>query len=112
MSHSSTIDAIPHTGWLSIYQLTGRKATATTPETKGIMPIGRSTWLKGVKAGRFPQPVKFGARLVLWKAEDVRLVVENGGALPTFVRKPDLTGRNFDVARAARKAAKEARAAA
>lgn len=92
MSHSSTIDAIPQTGWLSINQITSRKATATTPETKGILPVCRSSWIKGVKSGRFPKPVKFGARLVLWKAEDVRLVVENGGAMPTFVRKPDLTG--------------------
>ena len=108
----ATIDSIPHTGWLSIYQITGRKATATTPEVKGIMPVGRSTWLKGVKAGRFPQPAKFGARLVLWKAEDVRLVVENGGAIPTYVRKPDLTGSKTVGRIGSKKAAKEQAAAA
>jgi prophage regulatory protein len=107
---TSTIDSIPSTGFLSINQITSCKAQGRV----GILPVARSTWIKGVESGQFPKPVRFGARLVLWKAEDVRLVVENGGALPNFVRKPDRAGCNLPwlQTKQAKKAAKEQAAAA
>jgi len=42
----------------------------------GPIPIGRSTWWAGVKAGRFPKPVKIGPRTTAWRVEDIRALVE------------------------------------
>jgi prophage regulatory protein len=42
----------------------------------GPIPVGRSTWWAGVKAGRFPKPVKLGPRTTAWRAEDIRALIE------------------------------------
>lgn len=42
-----------------------------------IFPIGKSTWWDGVKDGRFPKPVKLGARTTAWNIADIRDLVEN-----------------------------------
>ncbi|MFG1433407.1 AlpA family phage regulatory protein [Xanthobacter sp. V2C-8] len=44
----------------------------------GPIPVARSTWYAGVQAGRFPRPVKLGARAVAWRASDIANLVENG----------------------------------
>lgn len=41
-----------------------------------ILPIGRSTWWAGVKAGRFPQPIKLGPRTTCWRKSDIQKLVE------------------------------------
>ena len=38
----------------------------------GPLPIGRSTWWRGVKSGRFPKPIKFGPNTSMWDVEDIR----------------------------------------
>ena len=47
----------------------------------GPLPISRSTWWAGVRAGRFPQPVKLGPRITAWRSEDIQGLIEqfNGG---------------------------------
>ncbi|GDX55543.1 hypothetical protein LBMAG29_08530 [Methylophilaceae bacterium] len=50
-------------------------------EVLGLIPLGRTSWLNGVKGGLYPKPVKLGARSVAWKVEDIRALVERlGGA--------------------------------
>ena len=44
----------------------------------GPIPVGKSTWWAGVKDGRFPKPVKLGARLTVWRVEDIRALIANG----------------------------------
>ena len=46
-------------------------------EVLKIFPIGKSTWWDGVKEGRFPKPVKLGARTTAWNIADIRSLVEN-----------------------------------
>jgi hypothetical protein len=43
---------------------------------KGILPITRSSWFRGVNEGRYPQPVKLGAA-AFWRAEHIRAIAEN-----------------------------------
>jgi len=45
---------------------------------RGPIPISKSTWWAGVKDGRFPRPVKLGPRITVWRAEDIRALIENG----------------------------------
>lgn len=41
-----------------------------------IIPVGKSTWWKGVKEGRYPQPVKLGPRTTAWVAADIYAMFE------------------------------------
>lgn len=45
---------------------------------KSPIPVSKSTWWAGIKDGRFPKPVKLGARITAWKAEDIRDLFERG----------------------------------
>lgn len=39
------------------------------------VPISRGSWLAGVKAGRYPKPVRLSERRVFWRASDIRSFV-------------------------------------
>lgn len=41
-----------------------------------FVPVSRSNWWAGVKAGRFPKPVKLSERVTCWKSCDIRRLVE------------------------------------
>lgn len=43
-----------------------------------LIDVSKSTWWKGVKDGRFPQPVRFGSRLTMWRVEDIKRLIEQG----------------------------------
>jgi prophage regulatory protein len=43
----------------------------------GVLPVSRSTFLAGVRAGRFPQPVKLGPRMTAWDAGEIRAFIAN-----------------------------------
>lgn len=55
---------LPETGFLRL------------PEVLKLYPVSRSTWWAGVRAGRYPQPVKIGERCTAWRAEDIRDLIE------------------------------------
>lgn len=44
----------------------------------GPVPVGKSTWWEGVKDGRFPQPIKLGPRISVWRAEDIEELLVKG----------------------------------
>jgi len=46
------------------------------PPIDPLLPIGRSSWWAGVKAGRFPQPVKLGPRTTVWRRRDIIRLIE------------------------------------
>lgn len=43
-----------------------------------IVPVSRSSWLNGVRDGRFPAPVALGPRTVAWRYSDIEKVCEEG----------------------------------
>lgn len=59
----------PQTGFVRLKQI-------LSPH--GPIPVSKSTWWAGVKDGRFPKPLKLGARVTVWRAEDIHLLLENG----------------------------------
>lgn len=63
--------ALPETGFLRISQI-----LAPT----GPIPVSKSTWWAGVKDGRFPKPLKLGARVTVWRVEDIRQLISEGVA--------------------------------
>lgn len=42
----------------------------------GPLPISKSTWWAGVAAGRYPKPLKLGARCTVWRVTDIRGLIE------------------------------------
>ncbi|WP_245909625.1 helix-turn-helix transcriptional regulator [Sphaerotilus hippei] len=49
------------------------------PEVLALFPVSRAGWYQGVKVGRYPAPVKLGARSVAWRRADVeKLIAELG----------------------------------
>jgi len=55
---------IPETGFLRL------------PQVLSVIPVGKTCWWEGVKAGRFPKPVKLSARCTAWRAEDIRELIK------------------------------------
>lgn len=48
---------IPKQAYLRLHQIVG---------PNGILPISKSSWHAGVRAKRYPQPVKLGPRTTAW----------------------------------------------
>ena len=71
---------LPATGYLRLPQILGKPATDTAPAIPAIFPVCRSTWWAGVKAGRYPQPVKLGDRITAWRVEDICALIERVAA--------------------------------
>lgn len=63
--------------YLRIWQIVGDKKRGIEP----LLPIGRSTWLAGVKSGKYPKPVKLGDKTTAWRKADIVALLESfGGA--------------------------------
>ena len=52
---AETIQAAPTEIFLNVSQVVER------------LPMGRSTWLEGVKAGKYPAPVRLSPQRPVWK---------------------------------------------
>ncbi|MCC7280083.1 MAG: AlpA family phage regulatory protein [Chromatiaceae bacterium] len=66
---------LPEEGFCRIAAIIGDKRR----NIEGIFPVSRSEWYAGIKSGKYPAPVKLGARLSVWRVQDVRrLLVEIG----------------------------------
>ncbi len=44
-----------------------------------LIPISKSAWWEGCRAGRFPQPIKLGPRTTAWRVEDIRDLIDRLG---------------------------------
>ena len=49
------------------------------PQVLALIPVGRSSWWRGCKEGRYPKPVKIGPRTTVWRAEDIAALVQSLG---------------------------------
>lgn len=62
---------IPETGFLRLPQIIGDSKRGIPP----LIPVKKSCWWQGVRDGRFPKPVKLGARATAWKVEDILALI-------------------------------------
>ena len=68
---------LPETGYLRLRDIIGRPPTADDPGTPALVPVSASTWWKGVKSQRYPQPTRaLGARITAWRVEEIREFLE------------------------------------
>ena len=47
------------------------------PPIPAKIPISKSAWYDGIKAGRYPRPLKLGPRTSVWRSEDIDALCEN-----------------------------------
>lgn len=64
---------LPETGFLRLPQIIGN--LKAEPPIPPVIPVCKSAWWAGVKSGRFPKPVKLGARVTAWRVEDIRALI-------------------------------------
>lgn len=77
MNEQVPVPMLPESGYLRLAQIIGRSAGKGRPAIPPIIPVSRSTWWAGVKAGRYPQPTRtLGARITAWRVEDVRSLID------------------------------------
>ena len=72
MHYSEQPFNLPVTGYLRLSQIIGNPRVGIP----AIIPVSRSTWWAGVKAGRFPASVKLGPRITAWSVEDIRAFIQ------------------------------------
>jgi len=46
------------------------------PQVLALIPISRSAWWAGIRSGKFPQGIKLGRKTTVWRAEDIRRLIE------------------------------------
>ncbi len=65
--------------FLRLSQIIG--STESNPTQPAIVPVCKTTWWAGVKAGRFPKPVKLSPRVTVWRASEVFALIadQKGG---------------------------------
>lgn len=40
-----------------------------------IFPVSKASWYAGIAEGKYPKPVKIGARSVAWKSSDIQALI-------------------------------------
>ena len=65
-------NAIPETALLRLSQIIGDKRKGLAP----LLPISKSSWWNGIKAGIYPKGRKLSRRTTVWLAADIRKLIE------------------------------------
>lgn len=73
---STKFKQLPETGFLRLSQIIGDKEKSIP----ALIPISRSTFLKRVKDGIYPLPIRLGRRSVAWRIQDIFELIEKIGA--------------------------------
>jgi prophage regulatory protein len=66
---------LPSEGYVRLPQIIGNPEKNIPP----IIPVSRSTWWLGCKSGRYPKPIKLSKGVTVWKASEIRALVNGGG---------------------------------
>jgi prophage regulatory protein len=80
-------NALPNVSSDEVSPISGRlgnglRRLRTIISPHGPVCVSRATWWAGVKSGRFPAPVKLGARITAWRESDIQRLIDNGIGSP------------------------------
>jgi len=62
---------------LRLPQIIGRPARGNRPAIPALIPVSKTAWWAGVKAGRYPKPIKLSPRVTVWRAADIRALIDS-----------------------------------
>lgn len=48
------------------------------------IPISKSSWFEGVKSGKYPKGYRLGARVTVWRSDDIDRLIEQCTSLNPF----------------------------
>lgn len=69
---------LPDTGFVRLKQIIGDRWA--DPPVPPVIPVSKTTWWDGVRAGRYPRPVKLSPRTTAWRVEDIRALISQQSA--------------------------------
>ena len=58
---------MPHTGFSRIFHILGHAVRKIPPR----IPISRATWYAGIKAGKYPKPIRLSEGISVWRTSDI-----------------------------------------
>jgi len=76
MTHFDSAGNLPGTCLVRIHEILG----CPNRGIRGLLPMGRTAWYKGIREGRYPAGVLLGPRMRAWKIEEIRTVMAGNGA--------------------------------
>src|SRR5262249_50271419 len=41
-----------------------------------VFPVSRASWYDGIRDGRYPKPIRIGKKMVAWRVEDIRRLLD------------------------------------
>lgn len=63
---------------LRLHQIIGKSPSKNRPGIPALIPVSKSTWWEGVKAGRYPSPVRgLGKRITAWRSADIYRLIDS-----------------------------------
>lgn len=62
-----------HQKLLRVKDIVGDRKNGIT----GYIPISKSSWLQGVRDGKYPQPIKIGPKTTCWYESDILDYMKN-----------------------------------
>lgn len=65
---------LPETGFLRLKQIIGDPTV--NPPIPPLIPVSKSTWWAGIKAGIYPKQVRLSKRSIGWRVEDIRALMD------------------------------------
>jgi prophage regulatory protein len=68
---------LPQTGFLRLPQIIGD--SKASPPLPPLLPVSRSAWWEGIRAGRYPRGIKIGPKTTAWRVEHIRELIERLG---------------------------------
>ena len=77
-------NADDESSYLRIYHIIGDKSKGIRP----LLPISKSTWWRGIKAGKYPRPLKIGFRVSVWRMEDLIDLLSPDNPVTILDKKP------------------------
>ena len=72
-----TTNRLSNAGFLRLRHIIGDPKA--TPPILALIPVGRTTWLNGVKSGIYPKKINLSPRTVAWRSEDIYELINRLG---------------------------------
>jgi len=62
----------PEDGFVRVNQILGDPRKGIAP----FLPISRAHWFQGIKDGIYPKGIKISQRVTVWRAKEIRALIE------------------------------------
>ncbi len=68
----SVNNPLPSTGFLRLTQVIG----CPKQGIPALIPVSQTAWYAGIRAGKYPKPIKLNERTAAYKVEDIKALIE------------------------------------